>query len=111
MEPFKLKPRKGPEAKIQADLIKLLQSMNWMVKHTHGSLYQSGFPDLYVCHKRYGQRWIEVKNKDAYRWTAAQYKDFPMFLAHGVGIWVLTAATKEEVDKLFKPPNILEYWK
>ncbi len=111
MEPFKIPNKKGPEAKIQADLIKLLQSMNWMVKHVQANLYCSGFPDLYCAHRKYGQRWVEVKNKDAYRWTAAQYKDFPMFLAHGVGIWVLTAATPEEVDKLFKPPNILEYWK
>ena len=75
------------------------------MKETHGNMYQSGFPDLFACHKRYGSRWIEVKNPLKYKFTPAQLQDFPMFAAHGVGVYVLTAATQLEYDKLFLPAN------
>lgn len=68
-------------------------------------MYQSGFPDLYVCCKRYGARWIEVKNPLKYSFTSAQLDVFPQFGAHGVGVWVLTAATEEQYNLLFKPAN------
>lgn len=82
-----------------------MQSYGWTVLVTHGSAYQSGFPDLYCMHPKYGSRWVEVKNPTAYQFTAAQLQTFPMFQACGVGIWVLTAATDIEIDKIFKPPN------
>jgi hypothetical protein len=31
--------------------------------------------------------------------------------AFGIGIWILTAATQAEYDKLFAPPNWCDYWK
>jgi hypothetical protein len=31
--------------------------------------------------------------------------------AFGIGIWILTAATQAEYDKLFRPPNWRAYWK
>jgi len=68
-------------------------------------MYQSGFPDVYAYHARYGTRWIEVKVKDRYKFTPAQLETFPDFSAKNVGIWILTAATEAEYDKLFKPAN------
>lgn len=111
MEPLSLKPKKGPEAKIQAEIIKALKIRNWMVKETHGNLYQFGFPDLFAAHKKYGQRWIEVKNKTSYQFTKAQYEWFPQFAAHGVGIWILVSADEDELKKLFLPANWVHYWK
>ena len=104
---------KHPERKIQKELIKLLELKSWMVKQTHGNMYQSGFPDLFATHKLYGQRWIEVKlpNMKGSRFTKAQLKDFPEFILHGCGIWILTAATVEEYSKLFRPENLTLYFR
>lgn len=77
----------------------------WFVKNTHGNQYQSGFPDLYCCHTSYAARWVEVKIADHYAFTAAQLTEFPKFCANGVGIWILTAATEEQYQLLFKPAN------
>ena len=64
MDPLRLNPRKGPEAKIQEAIIKKIKSLDWYVKSTHGNMYQSGFPDLFISHAKYGQKWVEVKNKE-----------------------------------------------
>lgn len=110
MKEWKPKPRQGPEAKIQANIILMLRGRGWFVKETHGNKFQWGFPDLWASHKRYGHRWIEVKNGDgAYDFTPAQLESFPLFCNNGSGVWILKAATPEEYDKLFKPPNWLLY--
>lgn len=105
MDPFKSSKKGRPEAKIQAALTDFLKVRDWYVKSTHGNMYQSGFPDLYACHKKYGPRWIEVKNPEAYAFTAAQLENFPLMVAHGANIWILVAATEEEYQKLFGEPN------
>lgn len=96
-----------PEAKIQDAIIRFLRYREWFVKATHGSAFQSGFPDLYATHSRYRQRWIEVKLPDmkGSRFTPAQLEVFPKISAHGAGIWIMTAATESEYRKLFRPPN------
>jgi hypothetical protein len=112
---------RGPEAKIQDAIIAMLRQKRWHVMPTHGNMYQSGFPDLFATHARYGPRWIEVKlpGMEGSRWTPAQKKNFPAMIRHGSGIWVLTAATSCkccavrgacdcEYRKLFDEPN---YWK
>lgn len=104
MEPKKI-GKQHPEAKIQAAIINFLRQREWFVKPTHGNLYQSGFPDLYCAHHRYGQRWVEVKNLTNYCFTAAQLREFPRFSASGAGIWILTEATEREYQKLFGPEN------
>lgn len=83
----------------------MLTAKGWFVKSTHGNMYQSGFPDLFATHKRFGLRWIEVKRPVGYQFTAAQLEDFPKFTSNGSGIWVLTAATEAEYQKLFRPYN------
>lgn len=76
---------------------------------THGNAYQSGFPDIFACHPKYGHRWIEVKNPDAYGFTPAQLAHFPMMQQHGSGVWILVAATDAEIQKLLGPPNWYQY--
>ncbi len=96
---------KGPEHAIQQNLIKFLSVRDWVVMVTHGNMFQRGFPDLYALHHIHGSRWIEVKNLQAFAFTPAQLKYFPIIAASGEGIWVLTAATLAEYQKLFKKPN------
>ena len=107
-----LPPKKGrPEAKIQDSIVKMLTLLGWYVHETHGSMFQSGFPDMYATHSRYGPRWVEVKLPDmkGSKFTPAQMECFPKFCANGSGIWVLTAATDFEYQKLFKPYNWYHY--
>lgn len=101
--------KRGPEAIIQEQIIHFLRAREWLVKVTIGNAYQNGFPDLFAAHRSYGQRWIEVKQPVHYSFTAAQLLEFPMFCAHGSGIWILCAATQEEYLKLWKPPNWTAY--
>ena len=91
----------------------MLRYKGWFVKVTHGNMYQSGYPDLYAPHSTYGPRWIEVKkpNMKGSKFTPAQLADFPKFCANGSGVWVLTAATKDEYEKLFQNPNWVVYLK
>lgn len=88
----------------------MLEYKGWFVKSTHGNMYQSGFPDLYCTHRSYGQRWVEVKLPGMHRskFTPAQLETFPKLIQNGSGVWIITAATYEEYDKLFEKCN---YWK
>jgi hypothetical protein len=103
--------RHGPEWYAQQAIVEFLESRKWMVEHTHGSLFQTGFPDLFIAHKRYGTRWIDVKNPGKYSFTKDQKRKWPIWESHGIGIWILTAATQAEYDKLFGLPNWRHYWK
>lgn len=109
MQKKSLKPRQGPEDKIQEDIIKFLRGREWLVKATHGNMYQSGFPDLYCTHKHHGIRWIEVKNPVSFSFTNAQKEWFPLLSANGTRIWVLGEATESEYKKLWLPENWREY--
>lgn len=109
MNPVALRHKEGPEAKIQEKLIQFLRAREWFVKSTHGNMYQSGFPDLYCSHRRYGIRWIEVKYAESYSFTPAQLETFPLMSANGTGIWILVEACEEEYQKLWKPANWIMY--
>ena len=110
-------PKKGgPEDKVQRAIIKMLRNKGWFVKPTHGNMYQSGFPDLFACHSRYCQRWIEVKdpNRGGDVFTTAQHETFPKLCANGSGVWVLVGDSDYEYNKLFKRQNWFDYldvWK
>ena len=99
------KPAHGPEWYIQRDVIRFLTARGWNVEHTHGNLYQTGFPDLYVAHKKWGTRWIDCKQPKRYSFTRDQKRKWPVWEAYGIGIWILTAATQEEYDKLLGRPT------
>lgn len=101
--------KKGPEAKIQDAIIKFLRERNWFVKVIHGSTFQTGMPDLYIAQRKYGSRWVEVKNPLKYKFTAAQLEVFPRLSAEGVGVWILTEASDREYQKLFQRPNWWSY--
>lgn len=111
MQARPLAKKRKPEEIIRDDLRDFLQLRNWIVRIVHGGAYQSGFPDLYCTHKKYGIRWIEVKlpEMEGSRWTKAQLKWFPIFSANGTPIWILTGATEREYKKLWEPENWFDY--
>lgn len=100
----------GPEWYIQRDLKQYLKDRGWIVEQTHGNRFQTGFPDLYVIHKRHGYRWIDCKNPGRYTFTQAQRIKWPIWSDAGIGIWILTAANQEQYDLLFHPPNWQQFW-
>lgn len=114
MEPKRLKPKKGPEAILQEQIEKFLEARGWIVKSTHGGMFQAGFPDLWITHKNHGGRWVEVKlpNMEGSRWTDAQREWFPILTANGTPIWIMTRTTEQEYRILFDQPNgnFLEYF-
>lgn len=99
----------GPEAKIQNSIIAALRAVEWLVVVMHGNEFQAGVPDLYCAHRTYGQRWIEVKNSKAYRFTEAQNRMFPLFASAGVGIWILDSAEPDQLQLLMAEPNWWQY--
>lgn len=101
----------GPEWYIQNDLIEYLEARHWLVERLVGNALQKGIPDLYIHHKEWGERWIDVKNPVSYSFTKEQKRKWPLWEQHGVGIWILTAADQAEYDKLFARPNWRKYWK
>lgn len=112
MKPFKPNTRgnnRGPEAKIQGRIVNMLERRGWFVKATHGSAFQSGFPDLHASHRTHGVRWIEVKNPICWVLTAAQMWDYPLMIENGCPIWVMIDATELEYAKLFRECNYHDY--
>jgi hypothetical protein len=73
-------------------------------------MFSEGLPDIIACHHSYGIRFIEVKLPEmkGSKFTPAQLRDFPKFIAHGCGVWVITGGNDLEYQKLFEPPN---FWK
>jgi hypothetical protein len=74
-----------------------------------GNMLQFCIPDLYAGHKSHGDRWIDIKNPTAYDYTMRQIQKWPVWEAHGIGIWIITG--NEDYEKLFEPPNMRDYWK
>lgn len=107
----RIRAKHGPEWYIQRDLIGLLRSRNWLVERMVGNAFQFGIPDLYCHHRKWGGRWIDVKNPNRYSFTKEQRVKWPVWEQYGCGIWILTAADQDEYDKLFHPPNWRQYWK
>lgn len=106
MDPAEFKSKlQKPESKIQSEVIDYLKIRDWFVRPVGPSAASCGWPDLYAAHKRYGPRWIEIKRPVGFSFTPAQIDTFPLLYAHGVGVWVVVAATDIEIQKLFQPPN------
>lgn len=101
----------GPEWHIQQDLIEFLKARGWLVERLIGNAFQTGIPDLYAHHPKWGARWIDAKVDGHYSFTKAQKRKWPEWEKHGVGIWILTGADQDNYDKLFKAPNWRDYWK
>jgi len=111
MKKPRLRNKHGPEYGIQQAIVRFLRERGWLVERMIGNAYQKGIPDLYIAHPKYGQRWLECKNPEEYNFTKAQKIKFPVWDSMGIGIWILTAATDKEYDKLFHAPNWKCYWK
>lgn len=111
MEKFKPRSRVKPETKLQDKIVEMLIYKGWFCKETHGNMFQSGLPDIFITHYRYGHRWIEVKmpTRKGDVFTPAQHETFPKLCANGSGVWVLVAATESEYEKLFKPHNWYQF--
>lgn len=106
-----MRAKHGPEYQIQQNIVTFLEARGWHVERLIGNAFQSGLPDLLVFHPKWGYRFVEVKYAKRYSFTAAQKRKFPVLEKFGVGIWILTAATQAEYDKLFKGPNWRAYVK
>ena len=105
------RPKHGPEWYIQRDLMAFMRIRGWLVERMTGNMYQKGIPDLYCFNRKWGERWVDVKNPGKYDFTDDQKRKWPVWDDAGRGIYILTAATQEEYDKLFGPPNMMDYWK
>lgn len=106
-----MRAKHGPEYFIQQELIAYLEARGWLVERMIGNAFQTGIPDLYCHHPKWGERWIDVKNAGRYSFTKAQKRKWPQWEKAGVGIWILTAANQVSYDKLFGPPNWRQYVK
>lgn len=114
MKPTPNLGKKRPEKKIQREIMAFLSLRGWYCQETHGNMYQSGFPDLYITHKRYGGKWVEIKLPKGSRLTAAQIENFPKMVAFGTPVWIMNGANEAEYQKIFGPSNWFHYseaWK
>ncbi len=111
MDALNIRDKEGPEHKIQSDIIDMLIRYGWFVMNMHGNMYQKGVPDLFCCHRSYGQKWVEVKlpldhpEGKRSKFTTAQLETFPLLCKNGSPVWVLVAATYSEYRKLFVECN------
>jgi hypothetical protein len=104
--------RKNREQQIRDKEIRpMLKDLGWLVEVTHGNRFMKGFPDLYLMHPEFSSRWVDVKVEGDYEYTEAQRKKWPRWHKHGTGIWIMTGASQDQYERLFKPPNWLDYWK
>ena len=102
-----------PEANLQNnEIVPFLEEKGWLVEKMHGNAFQKGIPDLYCWHPGLGlHRWIDVKLPSGSDLTKAQCQKWPKWERWGLGIWIMKAASEEEYQKLFSPPNWRDMWK
>ena len=83
------------------------------MERTIGNAFQIGVPDLFIAHPEVGAA-LDRRASNRERTTASprpKSRNGRCGTAFGIGIWILTAATQEEYDKLFGPPNWRAFWK
>lgn len=97
------KKRDDPEKQLQKEWVGFLEARHWVVKEMHASTRFSGFPDLYITHKKFGPRLVEIKlpGMIGSRFTEAQQNLFPLLQSNGSPIWILTSVTEVEYRLLF----------
>lgn len=105
---MKISVRNDPEKQIRDAIRDYLVLRKWFVVITHGNAFQSGLPDLFATHAKYGPRWIEVKlpKMKGSQFTQAQNFTLPNMEANGTPVWVLTGADDYNYAKLFKRSNL-----
>jgi hypothetical protein len=94
-----------------------LKHMGWHTEKTHGSQFQTGFPDLRIMHPKYEPRWVETKliHGNTVHLTTAQLQKFPIWILNGEKIWVIAGRDFRGIEgkqslirayqRLFEPPN------
>lgn len=97
------------EKRIQDEIIEYLKTRSWLVERMIGNAFQVGIPDLFVWHREWGFRWIDVKVEGKYSFTKAQKIKWPLWESYDLGVWILTGADEENYRKLFAPPNWREF--
>ena len=98
--------RTRPEDKLANLLRKLMESSEWCVEKTHGSMYQSGFPDFLCMHLVWGTKWIENKVPGG-RLRPSQISKFLIWEKAGAEIFVCTGP--KDYYKIFEHPNWGEF--
>jgi len=122
VDPFKARAAHGPEYFIQNKWVDFLEGKKWHVERLVGNAFQTGIPDLFLGHPRYGTRWVDVKVYGRYSFTKAQKKKWPIWEKYGIGIWIIGAKSKQDCTKehmleeyerilLNSPPNWRDFWK
>jgi hypothetical protein len=121
VQPFKGKGGQKPETKLQKKFIEQVTAKGWQVKVTHGSAYSAGWPDLFLFRRFYSagtvwtpgdHRWVDMKilsKSGTIHLTPAQKKFWPILLANGQGVWIITEVSDKEYSLLFEPPNLITY--
>ena len=100
--------RDKPEYKTKRtknDLVKYLEIRGWLTQRMSADAFLKGFPDLFCADNKWGTRWVEVRRPENHTLNKAQRRRWALWDELRIGIWVLTAATQEEFNKLYKPPN------
>lgn len=97
-----LRKREPLEEQIVSKLRPFMHERGWLTEKTVGSLYSSGWPDLYCWHRTWKQRWVEVKRPGG-RLEPTQIKRFKRWERTGLGVWILTGI--DDYQLLFKDPN------
>ena len=98
-----------PEAVLQEAIVGFLGVRGWFVQNMHGNAFQKGVPDLYLFHQQMNKhRWVDVKRAEAHVFTPDQCRVWPKWTP---GVWIMMGASEEWYQKLFEPPNFMEYWK
>ena len=93
------------------NVVKHLTACGWYVERMSANAWQTGLPYLYCYHRERGARWVEVKNPGQHEFTAVQKKKWRQLAQAGVGIWILTAATRAQYGLLSGPPNWPDFCK
>ena len=120
MDAFKARASHGPEYYIQNKWVDFLTAKGWLVERLIGNAYQTGIPDLYLAHPKYGSRWVDIKVYGSYNFTKAQKYKWPLWEEYGIGIWIIGAKDNESCTKnhmiyehefLLGPPNWRKFWR
>lgn len=99
--------RKAPETEAAKRLRTVMEENGWYVKKLHGSIYQSGLPDLLATHKYHGIKLIETKLPKGSKLTQAQIVVFKKLQDHGTGVYILH--DERDYKRLFDKPNWTHY--
>jgi len=111
MDKPRIRKQHGPEYGIQREVVRFLRLRGWWVERLIGMAWQSGLSDLLICHRHYGVRLLEIKQQEHFKFTRAQKAKFPRLMENGGGVWIMTEASEEQYQRLFKGPNLWDYLK